>query len=318
MSGKLIYRELCERERSLPLFHRAWWLDVACGEHEWDVAVVCKGNEVQATLPYYIKRVRGFTYLVQPPLTPFLGPWIRSTGAKQANEYARQKDLMETLIDKLPKHDRYRQAWSPEVTNWLPFYWRGFQQTTRYTYVLTGLSDQEGIWSGLRDNIRREIRRAENRAGVTVSANGSLDDFLRLNAMTFARKGQRRRYSDDLVRRLDAACAERECRRIFIARDADGRAHAGAYLVWDEHSAYYLMGGIDPEVRGSGAMSLCMWYAIRFAANVAPRFDFEGSMLEPIERFFRSFGAQQLPYFTVTRTVSRIMRAGEAIRYVFV
>jgi len=110
MSGKLIYRELCERERSLPLFHRAWWLDVACGEHEWDVAVVCKGNEVQATLPYYIKRVRGFTYLVQPPLTPFLGPWIRSTGAKQANEYARQKDLMETLIDKLPKHDRYRQA----------------------------------------------------------------------------------------------------------------------------------------------------------------------------------------------------------------
>ena len=64
-------------------------------------------------------------------------------------------------------------------------------------------------------------------------------------------------------------------------------------------------------------MSLCMWHAIRFAASVSSRFDFEGSMLEPIERFFRSFGAQQLPYFKVTRTNSPFMRAFDAIRTVF-
>jgi len=30
-------------------------------------------------------------------------------------------------------------------------------------------------------------------------------------------------------------------------------------------------------------------------------FDFEGSMIEPVERFFRSFGAQRVPYFGITK-----------------
>jgi hypothetical protein len=317
MTAKLIYRDLCEREKALPLFHQSWWLDAVCGAEGWDVAIVRKGHEVQATLPYAIVKSKGFTYLGQPALTPFLGPWIRPTGAKKANDYARQKDLMEELINGLPKHDRYRQNWSPEVTNWLPFYWRGFQQTTAYTYVINDLSDEGAIWREFRENIRREIRRAEGRGGIAVHAEERLDEFLSLNSMTFARKGQRRRYSDDHVRRLDAACAERECRRIFVARDQEGRIHAGAYLVWNADSAYYLMGGVDPKLRGSGAMSLCMWHAIRFAASVSKRFDFEGSMIEPIERFFRSFGAQQVPYFQVSRTTSRIMRVGQAIRSVF-
>src|SRR5919106_2186938 len=65
--------------------------------------------------------------------------------------------------------------------------------------------------------------------------------------------------------------------------------------------ASYLMGGSDPRLRTSGAMSLLMWEAIKFAGQVARRFDFEGSMLQPVERFFRAFGARQVPYARLTR-----------------
>lgn len=314
MGEQAAYRELCSAERSIPLFQQAWWLDATCGEAEWDAVLVRKGQEVHAALPFRHRSVRGFVVLSQPALTQFLGPWLRDTGAKKANDYSRQKELMTELIQALPDHAHYVQNWSPAVTNWLPFYWKDFSQTTAYTYVLKDLTNTEAIWAQLRENIRREIRRAQNRAGISVDADAPLEDFLKLNALTFARQDKARPYTEDYVRRLDAACTERNCRRIFVGRDQEGRLHSAAYVVWDAHSAYYLMGGGDPELRNSGAMSLCMWEAIRFASGVTERFDFEGSMIEPIERFFRSFGAEQVPYFHITRTPSRLLRAGFAFK----
>jgi hypothetical protein len=38
------------------------------------------------------------------------------------------------------------------------------------------------------------------------------------------------------------------------------------------------------------------------ARAVTDVFDFHGSMLAPVERFFRAFGARQAPYLRVTRT----------------
>lgn len=309
MGDRNAYRALSETEPGLPLFLRGWWLDAACGEDGWHVALVLKDAEVQAALPYQLRRVGGLRVISQPPLTQFLGPWMRDSGARKAKAYGQQKDLMNALIDQLPAHDLYQQSWSSGVTNWLPFYWRGFSQTTRYSYVLPDLSDEAELWKGTRDNIRTDVRKAGGRNGLTVFADGSIEEFIELNTLTFRRQGQSVPYSADYVRRIDAACAARGRRRIMIARDADGRAHAGAYIVWDDMSAYYIMGGSDPELRNSGAMSLCLWEAIRFSATVTRRFDFEGSMMEPVERFFRAFGAEQVPYFAVSRASSRALQA---------
>ena len=104
-----------------------------------------------------------------------------------------------------------------------------------------------------------------------------------------------------MVKKIDQACSKRNCRKIFFARDLQNRTHAALYLIWDENSAYYLMGGSDPALRNSGANSLLMWEAIQFASTVTNKFDFEGSMIEPIERFFRSFGAKQIPYSYISK-----------------
>lgn len=41
---------------------------------------------------------------------------------------------MNYFIDNLPKFDYFNMNFHYSITNWLPFYWRGFKQTTRYTY----------------------------------------------------------------------------------------------------------------------------------------------------------------------------------------
>lgn len=72
--------------------------------------------------------------------------------------------------------------------------------------------------------------------------------------------------------------------------------------------------GADPRYRSSGAASLTMWEAIKFAATVTKRFDFEGSMIEPIEQFFRSFGAVQKPYFTISKVSHPVVKVGLGLR----
>ncbi|MBE9572360.1 MAG: GNAT family N-acetyltransferase [Proteobacteria bacterium] len=301
MNNKEIYRELCKTETTIPIFSRDWWLDAACGDGGWDVAIVRRGDEVLASMPYHIRNRYGRKSITMPQLTQTLGPWLRPSKAKYAKKLTEQKGFMTRLIKKLPSFDYFCQNFHYSVTNWLPFYWQGFQQTTRYTYVFEDLSNLQKIWEGMLPKIRTDIKKAQNRFGLQIRTDLGVDVFLDVNELTFTGQGMKLPYTRDFVRRLDHACETHNARKVFFSQDKEGRIHAAVYIVWNEDSAYYLMGGSDPELRNSGANSLCMWEAIRFAATVTKRFDFEGSMIEPVERFFRAFGARQVPYFQITK-----------------
>jgi hypothetical protein len=313
VSKKERYKTLCNQEKSIPIFSQPWWLDCVASKDGWDVCLVEKGGQIMGSMPYVIKNRIGFKLCSMPALTHTLGPWIRPSKAKSAKHLALQKKLMNQLIQQLPDFDYFSQNWHYSQTNWLPFYWQGFKQSNNYTYVIEDLSDLDIVWSGLRENIRGDIRKASDRFNLIVDDNLSVVNFLELNKKVFVRQNKHSPYSDEFVHKLDLSCIENNSRKIFIAIDEDGRKHAGVYLVWDKDSAYYLMGGSDPELRNSGATSLCMWEAIKFAATVVNKFDFEGSMIEPVERFFRAFGAKQKPYYTITKTPSMLLRLRLAV-----
>ena len=307
-TSKDIYRHLCLNEPSIPIFSKDWWLDAVCGD-AWDVSLVKKDGKIVAAMPYHIRRNRlGMNIISQPKETQTLGPWLRPSQAKYAKKLGQEKALLSELINQLPEFSYFHQNWHFSNTNWLPFYWQGFQQSTYYTYRLPDLTNLDAVWTGFRENIRTDIRKAYNRFNIKIRTDLDIDDFLALNAKTFDRQGKHPPYSPEFIRLLDQACQANSARRIFIAEDDQGNHHAGAYIIWDEQSAYYLMGGGNPVLRSSGATSLCMWEAIQFSASVTKSFDFEGSMNEPVERFFRAFGAVQTPYFSIKKTPSRLIK----------
>jgi hypothetical protein len=294
------------REDTVPwvnsVFEQPWWLDsVAPGR--WSEAVVRRGEDVVARLPYTCRRRYGLTTIVQPHLTQTLGPWLAPATCKYTRRLESEKRLLGLLIEALPRFDFFRMNFAPTLTNWLPFYWAGFEATVRYTYRIEDLTDLDRVHSEFQEGVRRGIRKAQ--AALEVDHHYPLEHLLRLNAETFARQGLRPPYSDAFVRRLDAACAARGARRILAAIDADGRAHAALYVVWDEHTLYPLINARDPEVQAFGSNTLLYWEAIRLASEVSRVFDFEGSMLEPIEHFVRAFGGRQTPYFSVWKAGMR-------------
>ncbi len=282
------------------LFEEPWWLDAAA-PGAWGAVELEEGGRIVARLPYTVATNRGLTVLSQPPLTPTLGPWVEPTEGKPARRLEVEKTRFTELVEQLPPHHVFRQNFAPAVTNGLPFHWAGFSSSLRYTYRLEDLSDLDAIWSGFSESARRQVRKAEKSVEVR---DGEVETLIALQAMTFARQGLKPP-SGALVRRLDEAAGARSARRLLTAVDTAGQTHAALFLVWDERAAYYLLGGRDDEFATSGALSLLLWEAIRFSAGVTQVFDFEGSMVESIERFFRSFGGRQTPYLRIERDRGR-------------
>ena len=307
-------RPTTERDRfpraDEPIFHQPWWLD-AVAPGRWDAATVDRGGRTVAALPFVVRGPRKLRVLSQPPLTPFLGPWIaHEEGAKYDTGLRDQMELHALLEEKLPAAVAFRQNFSTSMMNCLPFVWAGYRVEVRYTYLLEDLSSEQALWDGLAGNIRREVRKAKRRLEVREATD--VDRFHGVWRKTFERQGVA---APDRARleRIDAACGKRDARAILFACDEAERVHAVAYLVWDRRTTYYLMGGGDPHLRTSGAGSLLMWEAIRRARAVSQVFDFEGSMLRPVERFFRAFGGRQTPYPHVTRA-TRVGAAALAVR----
>jgi hypothetical protein len=281
------------------VFEQPWWLDtVAPGR--WGAAEVRQGEQIVARLPYVLRRRFGLTMIVQPPYTQTLGPWLAPTTGTNAARQSKEKRLIAQLVEGLPAFDHFRMNLSPAMTNWMPFYWAGFQASVRYTYRLEDLSDLDRIHGDFEDHVRRSIKKAE--ATVAIDHHFPIDDLLRLDAATYARQGLPSPTPPDFIRRLDAACAARGARRILGAVDAAGRVHAALLVVWDDRAMYALINAHDPELRTSGSNSLLYWEAIRLASQVSRVFDFEGSMIEPVEHFIRGFGGKLTPFFVISRS----------------
>jgi len=290
---------LVEESPQGTIFTRSWWLDAVCPEG-YQLLRVKRGERIVAgmALPNP-ERHRGARVIGWPRLTQTLGPLLApQTPGKYETKLSNEMELLRELVALIPPVDALFFNCHHSFTNWLPFHWAGYQQTTRYTYVLEDLSDLHNVYEGMATNTRRNIRKC-HKAGIVVEECEDIETFLPLLRLTFIRQDMELPYTEELVRRIDAACAARNARKIFAARDREGNIHSIQYNIYDNKCMYYLMQGSDPDLRSSGAALLTQWHAIQYAAGVTGTYDLEGSMIENIERVFRSFGAVQRPFFTI-------------------
>jgi len=294
----------------IPIFSQPWWLDSVCGGREWDVVLIEKNGEVVASFPYYLKKKGPFKLITMPPLTQTMGPYIKyPEGQKYAKKLAYEKEVMINLIEQLPKVDYFCQNFHPSITNWLPFYWKGFEQSTRYTYQL---SYEIAEMNSFQSNIKTDIKKASKI--VNLESVDSINEIWQCLTKTFERQNKKPPYSKAFLENLEQQIKNKNASIKLVATDNDGHMHAAIYLVYLNSTIYYLIGGGDPIYRNSGATSLLINKALKLARERRFTFDFEGSMIEPIERFFRAFGAIQVPYFQIKKVNSKLLKCREFLR----
>jgi len=296
------YRELCKTEKTIPIFLRDWWMDAVSMDGEWNVKLYELDSEIMGVLVYYLTNRANKKVITLPPLTQKNGIWIKYPQyQKQVTKISYENKVTKELLNQLEKEDvySYNQNFDYNFQNWYEFYWREYIQTTRYTYVIEDLGDLKKVYDNFDKSLRCNIRKAEK--VVQVKRNLSIEEFYNLNKITFERKGANIPYSFEIVKRIDEACKERKCREIFYAIDEYENINSAIYIVWDCHSAYYIMEGVNTEFLNSQATSLLLWKAIEHSSEYVKKFDFEGSMMQSIERFFRKYGGVQRQYFNIKK-----------------
>lgn len=299
-SDKDKYVALGEAHPEWPVFMQAWWLDAACGGREkWScILLLDSDGRAVGAHPFFLKKKWGISQVRLPPLTPWLGIWFnRPLGSKPASLLSAEIEFFSKMIKKLPNSTYFLVNFHWSVTNWLPFHWARFDQTTRVTHLLDCSKGVDFLWKNFRHNIRKNIQKAGRQ--VQFSATGELQEVFFLLKKTFARKNLNAPFDFLTLEKLDFELEKRGQRKIFFARDADNRLHAAVYLIWDATSANVLLTVSDPDLRKSSAVNFLYFEVIKFLAETdgLPKLlDFEGSMLEEVEIVYRSFGAEQRLY----------------------
>jgi hypothetical protein len=294
----------------LPLYFQPWWLDAVAGEDGWDVVIAQdRGDKLTGVWVFCMKRFWGIRAIRMPGLTAYSGPLLFYPDNLTAADarYAFEKKVLKELLNQLPDVSFFYQEWHPLLQNWLPAYWRGYRQTTHYTYRLEHPADLNVAYKGFRSNVRNHIRGAEKT--VRVAESDDLESLFRLYQLSLLRQGKKPPVSREVLQRADLVLRERNQRLMLLAEDDLGQIHAGIYLTWDSTTAYYLLSGTDPAYRSSGALYLLVWHAIQYAGREGLSFDFEGSMLEPVEEVFRGFGGKLTPHHKIFRAPNKLLQA---------
>jgi hypothetical protein len=291
------WNRFVERSPTGTVFQTSHWLRAVAGEVE--VCAVKKGQELVGGFPITRNRKYGVNVLGQPSLTPYSGIVFTDMGErKHVSAVSARKSVGESVAEELKgEFDRVHVYTTPGVQrNLLPFKWEGYSFRVKHTYLLD-VSDLDAVWDGMDGNRRNDIRKAEE-DGVYVDVTDDVDAALELVEKTFERQDESFG-NGGTARRVNAELAPRDQARAFVARDADDRPIAASYVVWDDDRAHYLLGGYDSENGHHGATALALWESMQYVREEAgvTVFDFEGSEIPSIERFFRKFGGEVVPYY---------------------
>lgn len=316
MTNKECYAALCAQEPDICVYDQPWWLDAVCGADNWDVLLYEKNGSILGALPYYVKEKLGLRYITQPPFTQHNGPWIKYPPQQaEAKRISHEREVLDGLMEQVEQLGvcHYQQQFSPKLTNWLPLYWRGYQQTTRYTYRLPDIHDPEALFAGFQRDKRRNINKAR-KSGMSVHFDLSPDDFYIHHKQGLEKRGRRISYSQEFFRRIYDAAYQNHGGRTAYVTNAQGRLIYAMFNLWDTQWGYDLVGAADPETWHTGAPDLLHYSMIEFLSDKVPGYDFEGSMIEGVEESFRHFGATQTPYFSIHKTYTKnpLLRAAIA------
>lgn len=303
MNKKEKYKLLC-KENPIPLFSQWYWLDSICGENNWDVIIIENGNEVLATIPYSISVDEFGNKTIQKiPLTQNNGAFIfyRKDIQKYETRLSFEMKVIDLIIDEIEKLPikKYRQYYHYNFTNWLPFYWRGYKQTTRYTYVIDKNKTIDEIYKNFDGQIRKGLKKAEKNLEIKEDLDSKT--FYDLVERTYFRQNMKVPFEYETLKKIYKNLEENNSLKVFYAIDKEGNIHSATLMGIDKESVYYLISGTDERFRDSQALTLLIYQGILLAIRENKKFDFEGSMKKNIEIFFRKFGAEQKQYFDISK-----------------
>jgi len=254
------------------LYPYSWYLDLV--SPGWEGLV--KGD-YESVMPLTRSKKYGFHLLLQPILAQQLGVF---------SENPPGEDELQEFLLAIPSCFRYVDICMNIHNSRLP---GRFSRRERVNYELDLKSP-----ANYNSNTKRNIQKG--RVHAFEFREISVDHYLELKYSQEDRITVKRPYLERLfggLEKLDRAGAF----GLFLERNL----HAAAVLGFAETRVIYMNGSSSKEGKETRAMFVLMDHLIQWSRDKFPVFDFEGSNLPGVARFFEGFGAAKTMYARIVR-----------------
>lgn len=287
-----------------PLWHRPWWLDLVSHPGTW-MGYVYEDEDsgCRAFMPLYIVRKGGVSIATQPVLTSRLGPWFlygENTNPDVQNSF--REAAMGFFAAQCRKRFFTRINLQPGEHNIAPFLAAGFLAEERVTYLLDLRLTEEVLFQGFNPPLQRQIRKGN--ALILCKNQVSPDHLQRAFGSTLRHRGIPDPLESGTLNRVHKAILNTDSGVLLSAHTSrEAPALAMVYLLWDRDIAFaWIIASRDGRPPDAYSMPWLLWQAIQYARQRGQKtFDFDGSMVPGVARFFRQFGASPTQYLSLIR-----------------
>lgn len=251
-----------------------WYLDVV--SPNWE-ALVSENYEYIMPLP--IKRKYKLPYIVQPKLTQQLGVF---------SKLFVDENIIQLFINELP-------SFSYELNLNEQNFYQNAEVWPNYVLVLN--QSYEQITSNYSKNTKRNIDKA-TKMDLKVQYELSLEVFI---AFYYSTNKKYKSAEQSFVRELIEIGISKDKMSLYGVLSTTNELIAALCLMHSTNRLTYLLPVSNEEGKNSSAMFLLIDHLIQKNAEKDLIFDFEGSRIEGIARFYKGFDAINQPYYIIKR-----------------
>jgi hypothetical protein len=256
------------------IYAYSFYLDAMAAN--WDALVL---NDYEAVMPLTWKKKYSIYYLYQPFFTACLGVFGNSVSAELVNNF----------LNAVPYKFKY---WDIYLNHGNFFSLADFNLYERMNYVLPLQNDYEKLYSNYRDNIKRNIKKAEQ-LNCTIKTNIDIDEVIALSkeqSMNFSPVTN----SDFANFKSLYTFLHKKNQAITYGVYASPKDLVASCVFFFSHKrAYYILVGNHPNGRTIGASHALINAFIKDHAAQDLLLDFEGSDIRNLGFFYSSFGATE-------------------------
>ena len=297
-----IHIEAIKKLETDSVFNSMEWISIFDENKIQLLGVFNKNKELIGCFYHYnYKRGKVFTQISPPPFSPNCGLFIADKTSNPAQKNTFKKKTLQLIRKYIEeqKYDILDLSFPYQYIDMQEFIWKEYTVEPRYSYQLNLNDTEEELISKMSSERRKNIRKAQ-KDGVYTQKVTNIELAKKLIYNTYSK--QNLTVDNTVLDKIFNSFSTPENTICFVSYDKNKNPLSTVFCVVDKTSCYYILGGYSATKKHEGAGALAMWEAIKEAKNKKIAiFDFEGSMLPQVEKYFRGFGGNMIPFYSIKK-----------------
>ena len=279
----LKYNDCVENSSHSKVYGYSWYLDIVADN--WDALVL---GDYNAVMPITWNLKFRIKYFIQP----FFCQQISIYSPLEIDDVIKRK-----FIKKIPKNIFYTNV------N-LSFKLLNFKMITKNNYVLNLQSEYNNLYESYRKDRKKSLKKAKE-ANLNFKDYNNKEELINLYKNVFQFLEMPNKYFKKIEDIIDF-CLKNNKGFIRNVYYKDKIVCIGFFLKY-KSNIYYLLGASNNEGKKNGATTFILDSVIKENSNTNSVLDFEGSSIESIASFYKSFGSQLTHYYNYkTNAIKRV------------